>query len=265
MINTNVKCLLSLVAGAGLGYYAARTILERNYTVSVSNAFHDARGYHGPGYKKRVTITVKGEISEMAEYPTEAAAEPDAPVEAATPSPVEAEMFADRQIVSAVDMITSPTAKQAMVNYQGLDLNPVAREQHVREDFLEELHRKMDGVPEDEEDGYGASPLSGGSGTIVYNPPFRISEEAYGEGVDGYNSLMVIYYEGDGVLVDHNGQAMVRQVAEETIGDLTAIPFGIESHDGDICYIRCPQLKSDFEVQRCEGRFADVPSSGGNG
>ncbi len=260
MINTNMKCVLSAVVGAGLGYYAARTILERNYTISVSNAFHDARGYNGPGYKKTVTITVQGEVTEMAEYSAEGPAADDeaAPTETLPTvgdviQPAPPEMFTP---------MYTPAANQAIRNYQGLDLNTEAREQHVREDFMEELQQKIDGVRTDEEDGYGKSPLSGGS-TPVFLPPFRISEIEYGEGIDGYDSLTMIYHEGDGVLTDHLGERMAPIAAEEALGDIHNLPFGIESSDGNICYIRCPQLSTDFEVIRSEGKYSESPSSGG--
>lgn len=263
MMNNNLKCLLSGVVGAGLGFYAARVILERNYTLSVSDAFYDAKGYSGPGYKKRVTVTVGGVIEQQAEYSAEAP-ETDIPSVESEAKPYDVVELLDVASLHP-NPLANPAAHQAMRNYQGLDLKPQAQEEHVREEFMGEFLRKIEGVPEDEEDdGYGESPLSGGK--PVYREPFRISEMDFGEGVPGYKSELVIYYQGDNVLVDgQTGEPFGRVAAMEAVGDGTQLQFGVESSDGDICYMRCAQLKTDFEVQRSEGNFSDVPSSGGAG
>lgn len=292
-MNSTVRCALAAVGGAGFGYWAARTVLERNYAISVANAFHDARGYNGPGYRKQVKVTVGGELVQMAEYEPlkdEETGEPYPAKDKQRTTDASGKEYAgvekmDVRVAHPVHVEpsieqTRPKVVKAYTDYAAIsraaavDSDEVAQQQHYREEFIDDLNRKLRGVPEEDpvEDVYGKSPLSGGDGTPdmpVVQAPYSITDGDFAEGMDGYGSTMLVYYAGDHVVVEpeNNNRVMDYIDAIQALGPFENLPFDAsDTLDPDTCYMRCPQNRMDYEVVRSEGNYSDTPPfTGGNG
>lgn len=79
----------------------------------------------------------------------------------------------------------------------------------------------------------------------------------HAESDPGWEQVTLIYYAGDGVLVDDK---------EEPINDVERMlgkgfglgSFGGASNDANLCYVRNPKLEVDFEICLDKGSYVDV-------
>ena len=85
--------------------------------------------------------------------------------------------------------------------------------------------------------------------------PYVISVDDYMEGVDGFESHTLTYYEKDQQLCDDKDQLIpdVRQ----TVGFGNLQKFGSKSGNGDTVYIRNHQRQADYEVVREAGSYRE--------
>lgn len=85
--------------------------------------------------------------------------------------------------------------------------------------------------------------------------PYVVSVDDYMEGVDGFESHTLTYYEKDQQLCDDKDQliADVRQ----TVGFGNLQKFGSKSGNGDTVYIRNHERQADYEVVREAGSYRE--------
>lgn len=96
-----------------------------------------------------------------------------------------------------------------------------------------------------------------GSVTPDKSKPFVISDEAFGElAEEGFDSMTITYYIGDGVLADNRDQPIPNILM--TTGPLSRESFGVMSGDDRIVYIRNYKLEHDFEVILHDGKWTDL-------
>lgn len=73
---------------------------------------------------------------------------------------------------------------------------------------------------------------------------------------EGWDSMTITYYIGDGVLVDDKDQP-IRNILMTT-GPLSRESFGVMSGDDRILYIRNHKLEHDFEVVLHDGKWTEM-------
>jgi hypothetical protein len=96
-----------------------------------------------------------------------------------------------------------------------------------------------------------------GSVTPDKSKPYVISEEAFGELADeGFETMSITYYIGDGVLIDDRDQNIPNILM--TTGPLSRDSFGGISGDDRIMYVRNHKLEHDFEIVLHDGKWTDL-------
>lgn len=73
--------------------------------------------------------------------------------------------------------------------------------------------------------------------------PYVISPEEFG-GADGYDTISLTYYSGNGVLVDDNDEQV--DDVEELVGESSLTHFG--EYEDDSVYVRNDVRKCDYEI-----------------
>lgn len=92
--------------------------------------------------------------------------------------------------------------------------------------------------------------------------PYKICACEFGEEFPEYQTLSIVWYEGDKVLADDQ-EAPIRDVVG-TVGPVSRAIFGGVSDDDNIAYVRNDKLHVDFEIAWDNRSYADVILNYGN-
>lgn len=80
--------------------------------------------------------------------------------------------------------------------------------------------------------------------------PYVISPKEFG-GADGYDTISLTYYSGNGVLVDDNDEQV--EDVEELVGEGSLTCFG--EYEDDSVYVRNDERKCDYEILLDESSY----------
>jgi len=84
--------------------------------------------------------------------------------------------------------------------------------------------------------------------------PYVIEHEEFVQSENDVRTLT--FFEGDGILADEQDEHIPD--TDAIVGDENLIRFGHGSYDPNIVYIRNERIGVDFEVNRVEGKYAEV-------
>ena len=84
--------------------------------------------------------------------------------------------------------------------------------------------------------------------------PYVITPEEFGE--NGYDTVSLNYYEGDGVLTDDYDEPFTDEEIEELVGADFAEHFG--EYEDDSVFVRNDFVKVDYEILKDYGKFSEI-------
>lgn len=216
---------VSLVAGAGLGYFAAKKQLEEYYSKLSKREIEEAKKFYSVLYKK-----------------TDDTKTPQDAVTSLIPNEAE--------------------AAKAMRRYQGVDEEvsvvvgtPAAEKWHVPE--TEEDEEEPEVIEQNVFDDPRA-PLNFPDFEVevknrTEEAPYVISQEEFLEG-SSYMQSTLTYFAGDNVLVDERDTPI--EDPDKTVGLDNLFKFGQWSNDKKIVYVRNDILDMEYEILRSEGKYS---------
>jgi hypothetical protein len=84
-------------------------------------------------------------------------------------------------------------------------------------------------------------------------PYVLLHDEFFESDLDG---ISLEFYEGDNVLADDKGQPITD--VDNVIGEDSLLKFGHGSRDPNVVYVHNPELDTNFEIVRNNGRFDEI-------
>lgn len=85
------------------------------------------------------------------------------------------------------------------------------------------------------------------------NKPHIIPNTHFWEGEDGYNQVVLTYYEGDNTLADERDDILD---APDSVVGMANLKFGHMSADENVVYVRNTRLGTDYEICRSFGKYS---------
>lgn len=243
VIKTNNKAVLtgvaivSLAAGAAIGYYAAKKYLEPKYAAIADEEIEKARELYGAATFGK------------AEYPT-----PQDAVDALIP---------DDDAVPEV-----APAKTAMRSYKGM---PIASEEVVQD--VDDVVVRTTVKTEETIEGDEVEIVKEASTNIFVNGqafdadeweksvserseerPYVISEEEFFANEQDFEQWTLTYYAGDDVLCTEKDEVI--EDVDAMVGEENLKRFGMKSNDMHLVYVKNNKRGLDFEIARSTGKYA---------
>jgi hypothetical protein len=84
--------------------------------------------------------------------------------------------------------------------------------------------------------------------------PYTIHKDEYDKGQEGYDKVVLTYFEGDDVLCNQKDEVIEEQ--DEMIGMANLSRFGQGSGDPNIVYVRNEEKKMDIEIVHTDRKYA---------
>lgn len=84
--------------------------------------------------------------------------------------------------------------------------------------------------------------------------PYIVDLDEFTQGVEGYSSVTLTYFEGDGTLADEDEQPIDN--VDTMVGEENLVRFGHLSNDANVVYVRNDKMSLDMEILRSQGRYA---------
>lgn len=217
-------CLVSMAAGAGAGYFAAKHRLTVEFEARLDEELENTKLFYNTLHKK-------------GEYET-----PQKAAEKLIPGPPEDNDFVPDPVVVGTATI--------LTQYGGHDLNRqlVMKETIEERNVFIEAELKEQGVTDRD---WTAEVMK-----RTEEAPYVISKDEFMQNESDYQQATMTYYSGDVVLTDEHENVI--EETDEVVGDYNLVRFGHWSEDPNVVYVRNDIRELEMEICLNKGNYSEI-------